>query len=228
MRYVSWFSNGAASAVATKLAIAKYKDVQIFNCVVMEEHEDNIRFADDCAKWFGQEITFLSNDEYNASIYEVFEKKRYISGRLGAPCTTELKKKLREEMQQPDDIHVFGYTVDEKDRVDRFIDANNDVEIVTPLIDEGLTKIDCLAMIQDAGIELPAMYKLGYKNNNCLGCVKAQSPSYWLKIKQDFPYNFNTIARLEAKINCNLIKYDKNNETIRCKLTEIPDHFERS
>ena len=41
------------------------------------------------------------------------------------------------------------------------IDANPEVNIIVPLIDKGLTKSDCLAMIQDAGIDLPEMYKLG-------------------------------------------------------------------
>ena len=47
-RIVCWFSCGAASAVATKLAIAKYDllyEVIIARCIVKEEHPDNDRFA---------------------------------------------------------------------------------------------------------------------------------------------------------------------------------------
>ena len=79
---------------------------------------------------------------------------------------------MRKQFEKPNDIQVFGYTAEEQDRVDRFIDANNDVKLWSILIDKGLKKIDCLAMLQNAGIELPAMYKLGYHNNNCIGCVK--------------------------------------------------------
>jgi hypothetical protein len=42
-RLVCWFSCGAASAVATKLAIQQYKDtheIVIARCLVAEEHED--------------------------------------------------------------------------------------------------------------------------------------------------------------------------------------------
>jgi hypothetical protein len=173
MRTISWFSCGAASAVATKLAIAESKTpVEVVYCHIKEEHPDNLRFMQDCEKWFGQSIKVIQNEKYNGSIYEVFTKRKYIVGVAGAPCTTYLKKDMRKEFQKPNDIQVFGYTAEEQDRVDRFIDANNDVKLWSILIDKGLKKTDCLAMLQNAGIELPAMYKLGYHNNNCIGCVK--------------------------------------------------------
>ena len=53
-RTISWFSCGAASAVATKLALAE-SDVTIVYCEVVEEHPDNKRFLKDCEEWFGQE-----------------------------------------------------------------------------------------------------------------------------------------------------------------------------
>ena len=204
-RVVSWFSCGAASAVATKLALTE-SPVEIVYCEVKEEHPDNKRFLKDCEEWFEQKITVLGNDEYDRSIYKVFDKRKYLSGIAGAPCTLLLKKEVRRKFELPHDIQVFGYTVEEQNRVDRFIDANNDVDIRTPLIDRGLKKSDCLAMIQDAGIELPAMYKLGYKNNNCRGCVKASSPSYWLKIKQDFPDEWYRMVEYEEKFNACITK----------------------
>ena len=136
MRIVSWFSCGAASAVATKLAIAKYgkENMVIARCIVREEHSDNDRFARDCEKWFGMEITNLINEKYDGSIYNVFEKRRYISGIGGAPCTMELKKAIRIEFQKPTDKHVFGYCAEEQDRWDSFLDANN-IDAVAPLIE---------------------------------------------------------------------------------------------
>ena len=94
-RIVCWFSCGAASAVATKLAIAQYgkENIVIARCIVREEHLDNDRFASDCEKWFGMPITNLINEKYDGSIYEVFRKKSYISGIAGAPCTFHLKRR---------------------------------------------------------------------------------------------------------------------------------------
>ena len=175
-RTVSWFSCGAASAVATKLALLE-SDVTIAYCEVKEEHPDNKRFLKDCEEWFGQEIVILGNDKYDRSIYSVFDKTRWLAGHAGARCTLELKKNVRKKFELPTDRQVFGYTVEEQNRVDRFIDANAEVDIWPILIEKGLNKQDCLAIIQNAGIDLPVMYSLGYKNNNCMGCVKAQSPA---------------------------------------------------
>jgi hypothetical protein len=216
MRTISWFSCGAASAVATKLALQE-TPLEIVYCHVQEEHPDNLRFKNDCEKWFGQEIKVIRNEKYNGSIYEVFEKTRYIVGVSGAPCTRLLKKEMRKEFEQPSDRQVFGYTVEEQDRVDRFIDANNDVNLWSILIDKGLTKQDCLAILQRAGIELPVMYKLGYQNNNCIGCVKG-GLGYWNKIRVDFPDQFNRMAEMEKKINAKILKH--NGE--RIWLTDLP------
>ena len=198
MRTVCWFSCGAASAVATKIALAEREresELIIAYTEVKEEHLDNKRFLADCEEWFGQKIEILGNDFYDRSIYRVFEKN-YIRTPKGAPCTRALKKQIRERFEKPTDRQVFGYTAEEQARLDRFIDANADVNIWTPLIEKGLGKEDCLAMLKNAGIELPVMYKLGYHNNNCIGCVKG-GMGYWNKIKVDFPEHFDRMAKLE-------------------------------
>lgn len=207
-RIVCWFSCGAASAVAAKLAIldnAGKIPLVVVRCIVKEEHPDNDRFASDCEKWFGEPIVNLVAEQYGGSIYEVFRKRGYISGNFGAPCTLLLKKRVREEFQHPNDQHVFGYCADEHGRWDRFIDANN-IDAISPLIDRGLEHSDCLAMIERAGIELPEMYKLGYKHNNCIGCVKASGRGYWNKIRSDFPSVFEKMAEESRRIGCRLIK----------------------
>ena len=226
-RIVSWFSCGAASAVATKLAIADYDKVDVVYCEVVEEHPDNKRFLADCEDWFGQKIKVIGNDKYNRSIYSVFEKTRYLAGHGGARCTLELKKNVRKQYEQPTDRQVFGYTVEEQNRVDRFIDSNNDVDLIIPLIDRGLTKEDCLAMISNAGIDLPEMYRLGYKNNNCRGCVKAQSPAYWKKIGIDFPEYFAAMSAQEQRLGVKICKATINGvPDVRIPLTELPDWIE--
>lgn len=206
-RIVCWFSCGAASAVATKLAITQYgKDnIVIARCIVREEHPDNDRFASDCESWFGMPITNLINEKYDGSIYEVFRKKSYISGVAGAPCTLHLKKDVRIAFQLPTDKHIFGYCAEEQDRWDRFIDANN-IDVQSPLIDRGLEHSDCLAIIEDAGIKLPVMYKLGYQHNNCIGCCKATGQGYWNKIREDFPIEFDRMAVESRRLGVRLIR----------------------
>ena len=174
-RIISRFSCGAASAVATKLAISSGEKITVAYCEIEEEHPDNKRFLKDCEKWFGQEIIILQNEFYKGSIYNVFEKN-YMRTPSGSPCTRALKKDVRKRFEKPNDRQVFGYTLEEQDRLDRFIDVNNEVDVWAVLIEKGLTKEDCLAMVERAGIELPEMYKLGYRNNNCI-CLLYTSPS---------------------------------------------------
>jgi hypothetical protein len=219
-RIVCWFSCGAASAVATKIAISELKEGQeliIAYTEVIEEHPDNKRFLAECEQWFGQKILILKNDKYQGSIFNVFLKQKYIVGIAGAPCTKFLKKEVRQKFEKINDRQVFGYTAEEQDRLNRFIDANNDVDIWTPLIDKGLSKEDCLAMLKNAGIELPMMYKLGYHNNNCIGCVKGGA-GYWNKIRIDFPEHFDKMAKLERLIGATITK----SKGLRVYLDELP------
>jgi len=220
-RVVCWFSCGAASAVATKLAIARWRldaEVVVARCVVREEHPDNDRFAADCEKWFGMPITNLIAEEYDGSIYRVIEHRKYISGVAGAPCTRILKKEIRENFQRPTDTHVFGYCAEEQERYDRFLDANN-VQCDVPLITAGLSHADCLGMLQRADIVLPAMYQLGYKHNNCIGCVKATGIGYWTKIREDFPKEFWRMAGASRALGAKMTRL----KGVRIYLDEIPD-----
>lgn len=198
-RIVCQFSCGAASAVAAKLTIAQHGPVPIINAFLKEEHSDNRRFAEDCARWFGQPVTTLRDVKYSASITEVFRRKRFMNGPMGAPCTRELKRKVLDAWKQPGDVMVFGYTAEEEDRLDDFRERNPDRPVLAPLIDAGLTKEDCKAMVQRAGIDLPLMYRLGYDNANCIGCVKG-GEAYWRAIREDFPAEFEERAQVQDDI----------------------------
>lgn len=200
-RVVAWFSRGAASAVATKLAIAEHGDaVVVASIALATEHPDSARFAAECEDWFGQEITYLRSDRY-PDVWAVWEGVRFLVGHQGAPCTGILKKAVRHAYQRPDDRQVFGYTADRSDiaRAERFRVNDPGIDLLTPLIDRGLTKADCFALLDSQGIKRPAMYDLGYANNNCIGCPKG-GMGYWNRIRVDFPDTFDRMAKLERDI----------------------------
>lgn len=211
-RIVSWFSCGAASAVASKLAYEENKaranpnPFVIANIYLKDEHPDSHRFMKDCEEWIGEKFTVLTNERYKSSVDEVIASTKYMSGARGARCTKELKKAVRLDWQNFDDIHVFGMTVEEQNRIEQLVDQENDIELWPILIEKGLTKEDCFDIIRDAGIELPQMYKLGYNNNNCIGCLKAQSPAYWNKIRRDFPETFDKMAEAERDVGNSCIR----------------------
>lgn len=199
-RIVAQFSCGAASAVATKLAISEYGDrVVIVNAFIEEEHEDNRRFAADCEMWFGQPIVNLRDTKYDASAIKVFETVGYIKGPKGAACTSRIKRGLLRTIEQPGDVLVLGYTAEEQDRYDDWLSDWPDRKIIAPLIERGLTKQDCKAMVERAGFKLPAMYLLGYQNANCIGCVKG-GLGYFRAVREDFPVQFERLAQAEDKV----------------------------
>lgn len=200
-RVVCHFSCGAASAVAAKLTLRQRpaNEVEIINAFIKEEHPDNQRFLRDCERWFGHPVTQLMDLKYGASVDEVWKRERYMRGLRGASCTRALKGKLLDGFRRPGDVTVIGYTAEERDRFDDFVERHPDVTVKAPLIEAGLSKADCLAMVERAGIELPAMYRLGYQNANCIGCIKG-GKGYWNKIRVDFPARFEEVAAIEESL----------------------------
>lgn len=218
-RTVCWFSRGAASAVATKLALAKTPDAVVACCETGSEHPDNERFEADCAAWFGSKIVHLKSDDYTDT-WTLWEKRRYLAGVEGAPCTVELKVTPRLAFQLPTDHHVFGYTADAPDvaRAKRMRETYPELTIETPLIERGITKSHCLEIVTRAGIALPPLYAIGFPNNNCIPCVKATSPNYWALVRHAFPAEFDRMAKLYRELDVRLCRIDGE----RAFIDEIP------
>jgi hypothetical protein len=227
-RVLSWFSCGAASAVATKFALDKYEEfcTPVYCDTMISEHPDNLRFFNDCALWFGREIVKIKSEKYK-SIDEVFEKRRYMSGHKGALCTVEMKKIPRFNFQEPDDIHILGYLKEEGTRIKRFRENNPELLTEFILAENDMSKEDCLDYLRSEKIKLPKMYALGFKNNNCIGCVKATSLSYWIKVRDNFPDIFEKRVKQSVSLNAKIVRINRELVTLdkvgslgKCDLAE--------
>jgi hypothetical protein len=179
-------------------------------CSTGAEDDDNTRFRADCEKWFGCPVTVIKSDKYTDT-WDVWTKRKYMAGIAGAVCSGELKFVPRLNFELPNDIHIFGYTADPSDvrRAERLRGEFSPLsKLETPLIERGITKANCLALLQGAGIELPRTYAMGFPNANCLksGCVKAQSPDYWALHRKCFPEGFAKTAALARKLGVRLAK----------------------
>lgn len=206
---IAWFSCGATSAVACKLALQSYSDVQIYYIETGSCHPDNVRFIAACEAWFGCRINVLQSQKYK-SVEDVLLKRQFINSPHGAVCTFELKKKVRYELQdrlQHWDGQVFGFDFCQREinRAIRFKQQFPETLPLFPLIEHKVSKKNALGILQKAGIEIPAMYRLGYANNNCIGCVKG-GIGYWNAIRVDFPQVFQRMAKIEREINATCLK----------------------
>lgn len=202
-RVLVWFSCGAASACAAKLTLEQYPDAEVLYCDTLKyEHPDNLRFLRDIENWIDKPVIFLRSEDYS-DIFDVFKKTKWLVGNGMARCSIELKAKVRQAYARPDDTHVLGLCSDEAGRIAKFEIDNPELYLKWTLQEMGWSKQTCIAYLNQAGIELPAMYRLGYNNNNCIGCVKG-GRGYWNKIRQDFPKAFARMAAQERQMNVSI------------------------
>ena len=143
--------------------------------------------------------------------FDVISKVRAINTPFGAPCTLQLKKQVRYEFEADNNMGLFsnrqiknqvwGFEFDKQqiNRAIRFMQQYPNTRPLFPLIEKGIDKNMAAGILMSQGIELPEMYKLGYTNNNCIGCVKG-GKGYWNKIREDFPETFTKMSTLEREI----------------------------
>lgn len=197
---VSWFSAGVSSAVATKLS----KPDRIIYIHIDDQHEDTIRFVDDCEKWFGQTITRIQHSLKD--VESACQRAGCVTMFHMAPCTKFLKKETRKiwEKENPGrHTYIWGYDCNERGRMERLVAAMPDYDHEFPLAD--ITKKEAHGILERAGIRRPKMYDLGYPNNNCVGCLKG-SMGYWNKIRTDFPKVFAKRVAMERRFGHSIIK----------------------
>lgn len=210
-----WFSCGAASAVAAKKTIEMYgntHNILVVNNPVKEEHEDNRRFLLDVQEWIQHPIIEATNKNFpNASIVEVFDKRKYMSNEYGAPCTLLLKKEARYQFEKQNKIdwHVLGFPIDEWERQYKF-NMGERANTLPVLISNLIPKNDCFRILKKANIKLPEIYSLGYPNANCIGCVKATSPTYWNLVRITHPHIFQQRAEQSRRIGAKLVRVKGN------------------
>lgn len=209
---VVWVSCGAASAVAaieTQRLFGEVQEIRYVNTPIKEEDPDNLRFMDDLSRHLGAPIERAVNAKFpNGSAREVWAKRGAMSFPHGAPCTKELKKDARYQWQDQHkpEWHVLGFTADEKARHDRFV-LTEISNVIPVLIDYGITKSDCFQILDRIGLRRPAVYDRGYPNANCLGCVKATSPTYWNHVRSQDPAVFDDRSAQSRELGVRLARY---------------------
>lgn len=212
-RVICWFSCGVPSTVALILSRRLYgADLTVATYTEAGgEHPDNKRYLKDVERRLGLGVIRIKSTKYKG-IDDVFVRERFLRGRTGARCTVEMKKEPRRKFQTDGDVHIFGYTNDKKDRKRAFRLQKQNPEIYCrfPLVEMGLKRKDCFrTVIKDYQLKPPITYEQGLPNANCLGCVKSESPTYWLRVKELFPSVFWRRANQERDLNFALCRVNK-------------------
>jgi hypothetical protein len=204
MLTVSYFSSGVSSAVATKLAINEIDRIMYTH--IEDQHSDSLRFVTDCETWFGKPVEIWQSqykDVDTVCRYNSFIRSR----QAGAVCTKHLKRLVRKQFEYENEGAmriVWGLDFDEVERAEGIKRNMPNHEHLFPLIDRKITKQAAHKILNASNIKRPAMYDLGYHNNNCLGCVKG-GMGYWNHIRVDFPEVFKSRAKLERDIGFPII-----------------------
>jgi len=230
-RLLLWV-DGVNSAVMAHFILMDQPDAIPVHCDLGDSvHADSHRFINDLEQWYGKEIVRVRSADF-ATIDEVFEKRRYLSGMNGAPCTGEMKVVPRMNYQLPSDVHFWGYAADKLDarRFMRMLEGHPDLRQRAPLIEMGLKKRDTHAILKQHGIVRPWVYEIGMPNGNCIGCVKSSSPNYWALIRKWFPEVFARRNEQCRRFGARLVIIGRRKnattgkaENIRCFPDEIPE-----
>ena len=204
---IMWFSSGVSSFIAAYFCRGEL-DAIIYTHIE-DQHPDSLRFNADCELELGGKITQLQS-QYYINVEDVCLRRNFINSPHGAQCTVKLKKEVRKrwEYEHPGKHTYFwglDYSEREKLRAERIVDSMPVFEHRFPLIEQGLIKEDAHALCKRLGIKRPAMYDLGYHNNNCIACIKG-GKGYFNKIRRDFPDAFAARAKMERKIGASCIK----------------------
>ncbi len=202
-KVILWWSGGVTSAVACKIARDHYGPE---NCWVIfldtgNEDTDTYRFKKDCEKWYGLKIDSISGlgKEFK-TIQDVWYRYKSLNVANGAICSSVLKRDVRIAWQKENTyLHqVFGFDIDETKRAKSMTLNYPEAKAIYPLLLHGMSKKMCMDVLEEAGIEIPMMYKYGFHNNNCwkTGCVKG-GIGYWQKMGREFPPKFDDMAKVE-------------------------------
>lgn len=206
-KVVCWWSGGVTSAVACKMAIELYgkENCQVIFMDTKNEDDDSYRFMRDCEDWYGIPIEVISSipDKYT-DIQSVWRRFKALNTAQGAICSSSLKRDLRLAWEKENEwLHqVYGFDISEPKRAKSMKLNHPQSNPIFPLMFHGLSKKDCIEIIESAGISIPRAYYMGFLNNNCLktGCVKG-GIGYWQKMRRDRPEVFQAMADMEHELS---------------------------
>ena len=202
MRHIVSLSGGSASAVAADRVINRYglENTTLWFADTLWEDDDLYRFLDDLEdRWEKQIVRFTDG----RTPLEVAEEKKLIPNSFAAPCSYYLKqlpfRKFLDTHDKPVTVHL-GLDFTEEHRHAKPKEIYEQIEGVSvdfPLMWKPLPYMGYTQTIEEWGIEIPRLYKMGFPHNNCGGRCVRQGASEWIRLLKHFPERFKDVKEWE-------------------------------
>ena len=186
MRHIVMFSGGIGSFAAAVRVAARYgtTDMDLLFTDTMMEDEDLYRFIDEAAQYIGAPLVRISDGR---DPWQVFRDERMLGNSRIDPCSRILKREIADKWLADNCVRgetvvylgidwTEGHRFDDGDgRGAKHRYARNGWACEAPMTEAPfLTKRGMMALLGDAGIDEPRLYRLGFQHNNCGGmCCKA-------------------------------------------------------
>ena len=187
LKHVVMFSGGIGSWAAAKIVAQKHGTENLYLLFTdvkgkntsehIGEDQDTYRFIEQAVNNIGGQYVYINSGK---DICEVFKESRFLGNSRLAKCSHELKQKPAREWIDancdPDNTIIYlGIDWTETHRLAAIVKNYLPFKVEAPLTEYPYyTKEQLIQMAQNAGIDTPRLYKLGFAHNNCGGgCVRA-------------------------------------------------------
>jgi 3'-phosphoadenosine 5'-phosphosulfate sulfotransferase (PAPS reductase)/FAD synthetase len=203
--HIVLYSGGLGSYFAAKRVKEKYPQDEIillFTDTKIED-EDLYVFLKDTSEKLGIPITEYSDGR---DIWQVFKDEKFLGTAYADPCSKILKRKMSKKFikkYKPDECTIYlGFDWTEMHRHERAEKNWLPYKIVSPLCEppyldkEDMKKI----LVEEDGISLPRLYKLGFPHNNCGGACIKTGIGHFKNLLDKFPERFAEWEKKEQEV----------------------------
>lgn len=188
------FSGGVSSFFAARRVIEQgAQHITLLFADTRMEDDDLYRFLRDSERYFNLPITRIAEGR---TPWEIFRAERFLGNPRIDPCSRILKRRLLMDWCtahcDPDHTTlVYGLSWEERHRATRHSARMAPWVCRFPLCEKPwMTKTQLLDALEQLGIPMPRLYRLGFAHNNCGGaCVKA-GQAQWARLWETMPARY--------------------------------------
>ncbi|HEY5657934.1 MAG TPA: hypothetical protein VIY27_09110 [Myxococcota bacterium] len=212
---VVMFSGGVGSWAAARRVAERHgtDELTLLFADTRIEDEDLYRFLDEASADIGARLVKVADGR---TPWDVFRDVRFLGNTRVDPCSRVLKRELCDrwlaENCDPERTRVYlGISWDEEHRFTRAKErlASLGWNARAPLCEEPLPPLGdgwAIRWLEQAGIEPPRLYRMGFPHNNCGGfCVKAGQAHFKLLLEK-LPERYAHHERQEEELRAYLDK----------------------